>query len=47
MKYTVKDFMKEFKHLRKFYKTKKEFKEHLLSGEVTINIPDMIKLINK
>jgi len=47
MKYTVKDFMKEFKHLGKFYKTKKEFKEHLLSGEVTINIPDMIKLINK
>jgi len=39
--------MKEFKHLGKFYKTKKEFKEHLLSGEVTISIPNMIEIINK
>lgn len=47
MKYTVKDFMKEFKHLRKFYKTKKEFEKHLLSGEVKISISDMIELKNK
>jgi hypothetical protein len=43
----LKKFMKKYKHLRKFYKTKKEFKQHLLSGEVKINIPDMIKFINK
>lgn len=47
MKYTIKDFMKEFKHLEKFYKSKKEFKKHLLSGEVKISIPDMVELINK
>jgi len=44
---TLKMLMKEYKHLRKFYKTKKEFKQHLLSGEVKISIPDMIKFINK
>jgi hypothetical protein len=46
MEDTLKKFMKEYKHLQQFYRTKKEFKEHLLSGEVKISIPDMIKFIN-
>jgi hypothetical protein len=46
MKQTLKKFMKKYKHLQQFYRTKKEFKEHLLSGEVKISIPDMIKFIN-
>jgi len=47
MKYTLQKFMKEYKHLEKFYRTKKEFKQHLLSGEVKISIPDMINFKNK
>jgi len=47
MKDTLKKFMNEYKHLRKFYRTKKEFKQHLLSGEVKISVPDMINFINK
>ena len=47
MKKTLKKFMKEYKHLQKFYKTKKEFKQHLLSGEVKISISDMIIFKNK
>jgi hypothetical protein len=47
MKNSLKKFMKEYKHLSKFYKSKKEFKQHLLSGEVKISIPDMIKFIDK
>jgi hypothetical protein len=47
MENTLKNFMKEYKHLQKFYKTKKEFKQDLLSGEVKISIPDMIKFIDK
>jgi hypothetical protein len=47
MEQTLKKFMNEYKHLQQFYKTKKEFKQHLLSGEVKISIPDMIELINK
>ena len=47
MKQTLKKFMNEYKHLQQFYKTKKEFKQHLLSGEVTISIPDMINFSNK
>ena len=47
MKDTLKKFMNEYKHLQQFYKTKKEFKQHLLSGEVTISIPDMINFSNK
>lgn len=47
MKNTLKKFMNEYKHLQEFYKTKKEFKQHLLSGEVKISIPDMIKFIDK
>ena len=43
----LKKFMNEYKHLQKFYKTKKEFKQHLLSGEVKISIPDMINFLNK
>ena len=43
----LKKFMKEYKHLQKFYKTKKEFKQDLLSGEVKISIPDMISFIDK
>ena len=43
----LKKFMNEYKHLQQFYKTKKEFKQHLLSGEVKISIPDMIKFKNK
>jgi len=43
----LKMFMNEYKHLQQFYKTKKEFKQHLLSGEVKISIPDMINLKNK
>jgi hypothetical protein len=46
MKKTLKKFMNEYKHLQKFYRTKKEFKEHLLSGEVKISIIDMIKFVN-
>ena len=34
MEQTLKKFMNEYKHLQEFYKTKKEFKQHLLSGEV-------------
>lgn len=44
---TLKKFMNEYKHLQQFYKTKKEFKQHLLSGEVKISIPDMINFLNK
>jgi len=40
----LKKFMNEYKHLQQFYKTKKEFKQHLLSGEVKISIPNMINL---
>jgi hypothetical protein len=40
----LKKFMNEYKHLQHFYKTKKEFKQHLLSGEVKISIPNMINL---
>ena len=47
MKKTLKKFMNDYKHLQKFYRTKKEFKQHLLSGEVTISIPDMINFLNK
>jgi hypothetical protein len=42
----LKKFMNDYKHLQQFYGTKKEFKKHLLSGEVTINIPDMLDFIN-
>ena len=47
MKQTLKKFMNEYKHLQQFYKTKKEFKQHLLLGEVKISIPDMINFLNK
>lgn len=47
MENTLKKFMKEYKHLQQYYKTKKEFKQDLLSGEVKISIPDMIKFIDK
>ena len=47
MKKELKKFMKEYKHLRKFYKNKKQFKQHLLSGEVKISILDMITFLNK
>ena len=47
MKDTLKKFMNEYKHLQQFYKTKKEFKQHLLSGEVAISIPDMINFSDK
>jgi hypothetical protein len=47
MKETLKKFINDYKHLQQFYKTKKEFKQHLLSGEVKISIPDMINFINK
>ena len=47
MEQTLKKFMNEYKHLQQFYKTKKEFKQHLLSGEVKISIPDMIEFNNK
>jgi hypothetical protein len=47
MKDTLKKFMKEYRHLQQFYKTRKEFKQHLLSGEVKISIPDMINFKNK
>jgi hypothetical protein len=47
MKYTLQKFMESYKHLGKFYKTKKEFKQHILSGEVKISIPDMINFKNK
>ena len=43
----LKKFINEYKHLQQFYKTKKEFKQHLLSGEVKISIPDMINFLNK
>jgi hypothetical protein len=45
MEQTLKKFMESYKHLGKFYKTKKEFKQHILSGEVKITIPDMIKFV--
>ena len=47
MEGTLKKFMNEYKHLQQFYKTKKEFKQHLLSCEVKISIPDMINFLNK
>jgi hypothetical protein len=47
MKDILKNFMNKYKHLQQFYKTKKEFKQHLLSGEVKITIPDMINFSNK
>jgi hypothetical protein len=40
-------FMNKYKHLQQFYKTKKEFKQHLLSGEVKISVTDMINFLNK
>ncbi len=43
----LKKFMKDYKHLQQFYKTEEEFKQHLLSGEVKISIPDMINFITK
>ena len=47
MKKTLKKFMKEYKHLQQFYKAKKEFKQHLLSGEIAISIPDMLDFIKQ
>ena len=47
MKDILKKFMNEYKHLQQFYKNKKEFKQHLLSGEVKISISDMINFSNK
>jgi len=35
--------LNRFKHLRQFYKTEKQFTDHLLSGEVTMTIPDVIQ----
>lgn len=37
--------LENVKHLRKFYKTQKEFKEHLFSGEVTMPIPYVVNLL--
>ena len=47
MNNTLKKFMNEYKHLQHYYTTKKEFKQHLLSGEVKISIADMINFKNK
>ena len=47
MKDVLKKFIKKYKHLQHFYGSKKEFKQHLLSGEVKISIPDMINFKNK
>ncbi len=45
---TAKKFvLEQCKHLRKFYGTDKEFKDHLMSGEVKMPIPDVIEMIVK
>lgn len=37
--------IERFKHLRQFYKTDEEYAEHLLSGEVTTPITEVIKIL--
>lgn len=36
-----------FMHLRKFYKSKKDYEKHLFSGEVMMPIKDVVELLSK
>lgn len=38
---------KKLSHLQQFYGSEKEFADHLLSGEVTVPIPDLIKYVEE
>jgi hypothetical protein len=38
--------LRELKHLRKFYASHREFKAHVLSGEVKMSIPDVVKMMS-
>lgn len=35
-----------FIHLRKFYKTKKDYEKHLFSGEVKVSIKDVVNILS-
>ena len=39
--------LNQFVHLRKHYKTAKEFEQHLFSGEVKVSIKDLETIMNQ
>jgi hypothetical protein len=36
-----------FSHLRKYYSSDKEMRDHFMSGEVTISVRDMVRIVSK